>query len=90
MNFLDNVISAATQVTVLYLIVAVGFVCDKAKLFTEKTARATVNLLLHVVTPCMLINSFIKIEMNEDTVKKFFISFIFLSPFLFFFHIHLY
>ncbi len=75
MNFLDNVISAATQVTVLYLIVAVGFVCDKSKLFTEKTARATVNLLLHVVTPCMLINSFIKIEMNEDTVKKFFISF---------------
>ncbi len=75
MNFLDNVISAATQVAVLYLIVAVGFVCDKSKLFTEKTARATVNLLLHVVTPCMLINSFIKIEMNEDTVKKFFISF---------------
>ncbi len=75
MNFLDNVISAATQVTVLYLIVAVGFVCDKAKLFTEKTARATVNLLLHIVTPCMLINSFITIEMNADTVKKFFISF---------------
>lgn len=75
MNFLNNVLSAATQVGVLYIIVAIGFICDKAKLFTEKTARATVNLLLHIVTPCMLISSFIKIEMNSDTVKKFFVSF---------------
>lgn len=73
--FFQNLISAATQVAVLYVIVAVGFICDKAKIFSEKTARATVNLLLYIITPCTLINSFIQIEMNEDTVKKFFISF---------------
>ncbi|MBQ8504088.1 MAG: AEC family transporter [Clostridia bacterium] len=75
MQFFDNVLSAATQVGVLYVIVAIGFICDKTGFFTEKTARATVNLLLYIVTPCTLINSFIKIEMNQDTVRKFFISF---------------
>lgn len=73
--FFDYLISAATQVSILYVIVAVGFVCDKVGLYSEKTARATVNLLLYIIVPCTLINSFIKIEMNEDTVKKFFISF---------------
>ncbi len=73
--FLDYLISAATQVSILYVMVFIGFACDKAKLYTEKTARATVNFLLYIIVPCTLINSFIKIEMNEDTVKKFFISF---------------
>lgn len=73
--FFQNLVSAATQVAVLYIIVAAGFICDKAKIFSEKTARATVNLLLYIITPCTLINSFIQIDMNEDTVKKFFISF---------------
>ncbi len=73
--FTDYLISAATQVSILFVIVAVGFICDKTKLYTEKTARATVNFLLYIIVPATLINSFIKIEMNEDTVKKFFISF---------------
>lgn len=72
--FISNVLSSATQVGVLYVIVAAGYVCDKAGLFTEKTARKTVDLLLYLITPCAIINSFMGIEMNADTVKKFFIS----------------
>ncbi len=73
--FLSNLLSAATQVGVLYVIVLIGFVCDKVGIFTEKTARKSVDLLLYIIVPCTIINSFIQIEMNEDTVKKFFISF---------------
>ncbi len=73
--FIENLLSAATNVGMLYVIVAAGFICDKTGIFTEKTARKTVDLLLYVIVPCTLVNSFIKIEMNEDTVKKFFISF---------------
>lgn len=73
--FLDNLISAATNVGMLYVMVAAGFICDKAKIFTESTAKKTIDLLLYIIVPCTLINSFIKIEMNEDTVRKFFISF---------------
>ena len=73
--FIEYLISAATQVSILYVMVFIGFMCDKTGLYSEKTARSTVNFLLYIIVPCTLINSFIKIEMNEDTVRKFFISF---------------
>ena len=62
--FLENLITAATNVGVLYIIVAVGYICDKLGVYTEETARKTVNFLLYFVASCTLINSFIKIEAN--------------------------
>lgn len=73
--FLENLITAATNVGVLYIIVAVGYICDKAGVYTEETARKTVNFLLYFVASCTLINSFIKIEATPDTVVKFFTAF---------------
>ena len=73
--FLENLITAATNVGVLYIIVAVGYICDKFKVYTEETARKTVNFLLYFVASCTLINSFIKIEATPDTVTKFFTAF---------------
>ncbi len=73
--FLENLITAATNVGVLYIIVAVGYICDKLGVYTEETARKTVNFLLYFVASCTLINSFIKIEATPDTVGKFFTAF---------------
>ena len=73
--FLENLITAATNVGVLYIIVAVGYICDKAGIYTEETARKTVNFLLYFVASCTLINSFIKIEATPDTIVKFFTAF---------------
>ena len=73
--FLENLITAATNVGVLYIIVAVGYICDKFKVYTEETARKTVNFLLYFVASCTLVNSFIKIEATPDTVGKFFTAF---------------
>lgn len=73
--FLENVKSAATQVAVLYLVVLVGFVCDRAKIYTEKTAKATIDLLLYIIGPCLLVNSFLSIERSRETVREFFVSF---------------
>lgn len=72
--FLENVKQAATQVSILYIMILVGFVCDKAKLFTEKTARALVNFLLYLVVPCMLVRSFTKIELTKHNLLMFFLS----------------
>ena len=66
--------SAAGQVAILYLIVLVGFICDKVKLFTEATAKATVNLLLYIITPCIIIDSFLKMEYSPARAKKFFLA----------------
>ncbi len=65
---------AATQVAVLYVMVLVGFICDKVGIFTEKTAKATIDLLLYIIGPALLINSFITMERTDETVRKFFIS----------------
>ena len=73
--FIENLITAATNVGVLYIIVAVGYICDKAGIYTEETAKKTVNFLLYFVASCTLINSFIKIEATPDTVGKFFTAF---------------
>lgn len=73
--FFENMKAAATQVAVLYMMVLVGYICDKAGLYTEKTARATIDLLLYIIGPCLLINSFITMEKTDETVRKFFISF---------------
>lgn len=72
--FLENVKQAATQVLILYIMVAIGFVCDKAKLFTEKTARALVNFLLYLVVPCMLVRSFTKVEFSKHNLYMFLLS----------------
>ena len=73
--FIENLITAATNVGVLYIIVAVGYICDKAGIYTEETAKKTVNFLLYFVASCTLINSFIKIEATPDTIGKFFTAF---------------
>ena len=72
--FFDNMKTAATSVAVLYLMVLVGFICDRIGIYTEKTAKKTIDLLFYIIGPCLMINSFMTMEKNEDTVKKFFIS----------------
>ena len=70
--FFENVKTAAVQVAILYIIVFAGFVCDKGKIFTEKTARKLIDLLLYIMTPCMIVNSFLDMECTPETIKMFF------------------
>ena len=67
--FVQNCLIAAKQVVILYLIVAAGYVCDKTGIFTEKTARASNDLLFYLITPCVIINSFITTEFTAATAK---------------------
>ena len=67
--FLQNCAIAAKQVVILYIIVAAGYVCDKTGVFTEKTARASNNLLFYLITPCVIDNSFITTEFTAATAK---------------------
>lgn len=68
--FTENFLTSARQVIVLYIIVAVGFVCDKIGIFTEKTARASNDLLFYVVTPCVIINSFFSTVFTPETAMS--------------------
>ncbi len=76
MLFVENLISASTQVGMLYVMVAAGFICDKTGLFTEDTAKKVVRLLLYFITPCTLVNAFSSIENTPENIKKFAVSFL--------------
>ena len=65
---------AAEQVAILYIIVLVGIVADKTNLFTEKTAKLCTNLLFFIITPAVIIRSFLQIEYDAETAKKLFIA----------------
>ena len=70
-----NVQSATTQVAILYILVLVGFVLDKAKLFSSSTAGRMIDMVLYVATPCVLVNSFLEMEPTASNIKSFFLSF---------------
>lgn len=72
--FFENVKIAAQQVGILYLIVLVGLISDKIGVFTEKTAKACTDLLFYVITPCVIINSFLAQEFTKETGIKLLIA----------------
>lgn len=57
--FLSNLLGVTKLVVILYIMVAVGFLADKAGKFTHKAAKLATGLLFYVVTPCVIVNSFI-------------------------------
>ena len=72
--FLSNVQIAAKQVGILYILVLVGFIADKTKLYTEKTAKACTDLLFYIVTPSVIINSFFEQEFTPESARNLLIS----------------
>lgn len=72
--FISNVKIAAEQVGILYILVLVGFIADKTKIFTEKTAKACTDLLFYIVTPAVIINSFFSQSYSADSAKKLLIA----------------
>lgn len=75
MVFLSNVYTVFMQVIVLAVIVCVGFFGDRFGYFTEHAARLCNNLLFYVVTPCVIVNSFLNVEYTKESAGGFFAAF---------------
>lgn len=73
-SFFDNMLLAAEQVAILYVIVAIGVLGDKTGLFTEKTARLCTNLLFFIITPAVIVRSFLAIEYEPRKAGGLFIA----------------
>ena len=69
--FLQNMGTAGQQVLILYIMVLVGFIADKMKFFTENTARKSNDLRFYVITPCVIINSFLTTTFSTETIGGF-------------------
>ena len=80
--FLQNLAIAAKQVGILYIIVAVGFICDKTGLFKEKTARLSNDLLFYIITPAVIVTAFMSMDNTPENYKKLLLAFVFAVVFV--------
>lgn len=72
--FFENVKTAAQQVGILYIMVLAGVICDKIGIFTEKTGKACTDLLFYLITPAVIVNSFLTQEFTKDSGIKLLIA----------------
>lgn len=77
--FLSNMATAAQQVLILYLIVAVGFAADRLHVFTQSTAKMSNDLLFYIITPAVIIQSFMNMEFDVETASALGIAFLCMS-----------
>lgn len=76
MQFFHYMAAAFGQVSILAVMVAVGFVCDKTKLYTQDVSRKCNDLLFYIITPAVIINSFLNVEFNPENGRSFLLAFL--------------
>lgn len=72
--FIENLKTIALQVSILYLIAAVGFVADKAKVFRKEDSKKVIDLLFNIVLPIAVIRTFMTMEYTAEHIKGLFIA----------------
>ncbi|MED9970982.1 MAG: AEC family transporter [Ruminococcus sp.] len=71
--FFDNFTAIAQQVLVLFILIAVGFGCGKKGVITEHASKKMTDIVLYVVTPCVMIAAFQR-EFSFELLGKVFIA----------------
>lgn len=54
----ENFIMIAQQVLVLFVLIGVGFLCGKKGILTDSSSKKITDIVLYVVTPCVMISAF--------------------------------
>ena len=57
---LDNLLLVSKQVGVLFVLMAVGCLCNRCRLLNAVAIKGVTGLLMLIVTPCVIIHSFIQ------------------------------
>jgi len=55
---LGNVLMVGNNVLVLFVLIMVGYICNKIKILSETAVKDMTNFVLYIVTPCVIINSY--------------------------------
>jgi len=64
----ENILTVGNQVLVLFILIGVGFICNKRKIFGDEAVKGMTTLVLYIVTPCVIINSFCR-EFDPKMLK---------------------
>lgn len=67
--FFSNFLIISQQVIVLFILIAVGFLCGKKGVITEHASKKMTDIVLYVVTPCVMISAFQR-EFTAETLGK--------------------
>lgn len=57
---LGNVLTVSSNVLVLFILIAIGYMCNRTKILTAASIKDMTNFVLYIVTPCVIINSYQK------------------------------
>jgi hypothetical protein len=55
---LGNFITVGTQVLILFILIAIGYISGKTKIINDQGISGITNIVLYAVTPCVVINAF--------------------------------
>ncbi len=77
---LENLLTVAGQVLMLFIIIAVGFVCGKTKLVKESAAKSLSNIVLYVATPSAILQAFTGVDRTPERNRN--LIFVFLLTLL--------
>ena len=58
MDFITGFLAVADKVGLLFIIIALGFLCQRIKLLTEEANKCMADIVMYFVTPCVIINAF--------------------------------
>lgn len=63
---MDAMLTIISKVAVMLILIAVGYIITKRGMFTDRGCSEVNTLLLQIVTPCLIINSFLT---SEDSLS---------------------
>ena len=55
---MENLLLVATQVGILFVLMAVGAACRRARYLDDRVVKGVVDILVVIVTPCLVIHAF--------------------------------
>ena len=56
----ESFLTVAQQVLILFLLIGVGFLCGRFRMLNENAVKCLADIVLYVVTPCIIVRSFIR------------------------------
>ncbi len=72
---LESFFVVGQQVLILFILIAIGFAGGHLKIITEKGVSCMTNIMLYIVTPCVIVNAF-QTDFNRDLFSGFVKSFL--------------
>ncbi len=71
-DILNYTLTVSTQVLILFILIAVGFILTKVKMLGQTGAKQITNLVLYFVTPAVILKAFIggSVDNTPENVKS--------------------